>query len=186
MAGRYFLGVEVPADVCGPELISLQKRLEPHLDLKRWYRPEQMHLTLQFMGNLDGGQVAKLIELAEPAVAGHAPFELELGHVGWFARAKVVWCGVDRDMEALQRLQKSVVTALSTSFDVEGFNHGEYRPHITLGRLRSADAKFRPESAGNPPSGLRWRVEGVHLFESVSTGPSGPEYPIRHTFSLQK
>ncbi|MBL0386579.1 RNA 2',3'-cyclic phosphodiesterase [Tumebacillus sp. ITR2] len=186
MAGRYFLGVEVPASVCGPELIELQKRLEPHLDLKRWYRPEQMHLTVQFMGNLDEVQVATLIDLVEPAVRAHQAFELELGNVGWFPRAKVVWCGIGRDMSALQRLQHSVVTALSAEFDVEAHNHGEYRPHITLGRLYSADLKFRPESVGAPPSGLSWVVDGVHLYESVSSGPTGPDYPIRHTFSLQK
>ncbi|PWK07470.1 RNA 2',3'-cyclic phosphodiesterase [Tumebacillus permanentifrigoris] len=184
MAGRYFLGVDVPADVCGPELIALQKRLEPHLDVKRWYNPDQLHLTVQFMGNLEAAQVTQLIELVEAATRGLPAFELELGEVGWFPRAKVVWCGVQGAMNALQELQRNVVQALSTAFQVDSYNHGAFRPHITLGRLHSADVAFRPESVASPPSGMTWRVGGLHLYESVSAGKNGPQYPIRHRFAL--
>jgi 2'-5' RNA ligase len=186
MAGRYFLGVEVPAEVCGEALIQLQKRLAPHLDVKRWYSPEQMHLTVQFMGNLEAAQVEQLTQLVAAGTRGLPAFELELGAVGWFPRAKVVWCGVQGEMAALQDLQRHTVQALAAAFEVDAYNRGAYSPHITLGRLHSADGTFRPEAVASPPPGLKWRVEGLHLYESVSAGKSGPQYPIRHTFALQK
>jgi RNA 2',3'-cyclic 3'-phosphodiesterase len=181
MAGRYFLGVDVPAASIGPELVRLQGELKPHLDLKRWYSPEQMHLTVQFMGNMDDGQVERLQELVAPAVQDLPAFTLELGEVGWFPRAKVVWCGVKGELNLLQQLQKAVVTSLAPAFDVGTYNHDAFRPHITLGRLHSAQGSLPPVQA----AGLSWRVDGLHLYESVSAGPKGPDYPVRHTFVLQ-
>lgn len=182
MAGRYFLGVEVPTDVCAAELTGLQQRLGDHLDVKRWYRPEQLHITVQFMGQLEAEQVERLIQLVALHTRDQVPFDLELGTVGWFPRAKVVWCGVRQDAQ-LQALERRVVGALAGVFAlVSGTD--VYRPHVTLGRLRTAQTPFRPEQVAAPPQGIAWSVNALHLFESVSTGATGPEYPIRHTFSF--
>ncbi|MCX7569865.1 RNA 2',3'-cyclic phosphodiesterase [Tumebacillus sp. DT12] len=185
--GRYFLGVEVPAERCGAELTALQERLAPLVDGKRWYRPEQLHLTTHFFGELNADAVEEMTGLVAAALREQAPFELRLGKPGWFPQAKVVWCGVAGETEAFQSLYRTLTAGMAGAerLDATRYAHNSFKPHITLGRLKSADGTFRPESAAAPEP-ISWTVEAVHLFESVSAGAAGPSYPIRHTFAFGK
>jgi len=182
--GRYFFGVDVP-EGCGERLLRVEERLTPLLSVKRWYGPAQFHVTLQFMGVLTGEQVRTAAELAAPLAGRHRAFGLRPGKVGWFPRAKVVWCGLEGDLDSLHALQEDLVRVMAP-FGVAGYNHGAFRPHITLGRLHEAESSFRPESVdvSDVLSGLDFQVGAFHLYESVSSGAGGPQYPKRHTFEL--
>ncbi|HEU4963294.1 MAG TPA: RNA 2',3'-cyclic phosphodiesterase [Bacilli bacterium] len=194
-AGRYFVGIEVPVEVCGTALTAVQERLEPHLQVKKWYRPEQLHITSTFLGELTGEQVELVVELLEKRVREHRAFSLQLGKVGWFPRAKVVWCGVEAGMDAAEETRSSLqplydlqaMTAQDLSvLGTERYAHDTYRPHITLGRLHTADPAFRPElvEVADLLQGKSWIVEALHLYESVSNGAQGPSYPKRYSFPL--
>ncbi|MGZ4163029.1 MAG: RNA 2',3'-cyclic phosphodiesterase [Tumebacillaceae bacterium] len=189
--GRYFVGIQVPEETGGVALEAVQQRLEPLLDVKRWYAPPQFHLTLHFLGNLEEPMIQQVIDLITPHTFRWKPFNLRLGSVGWFPRAKVVWCGVEGETDSLRSLQQAVGQDL-TAVGAERFAHDEYRPHITLGRLQTVDPAFQPRAVettdllvGAEGTGITWRVDALHLFESVS-GPDGPHYPIRHSFHLKQ
>lgn len=179
--GRYFLGLEVPKETCGAMLLKVEERLEPGLDVKKWYRPEQFHITTHFLGDLDAGQVQRVIELVTPHTAVQQPFRLRIDHAGWFPRAKVVWCGVTGDTAPLQELYAVLAEPLNT-LGAGRFAYDQFRPHITLGRLRSADPKWQPPEVADLLEGAEWEVGSLHLYESVSAGAKGPDYPARHTF----
>jgi RNA 2',3'-cyclic 3'-phosphodiesterase len=189
--GRYFVGIQVPEETGGQALIRVEQRLDPLLDVKRWYGPQQFHLTLHFLGNLEEPLIQQVIDLITPHTSRWKPFDLRLGSVGWFPRAKVVWCGVEGDTDSLRSLQQAVGQDL-TAVGADRFAHDEYRPHITLGRLQTIDPAFQPLAVETRDlltnatgQGITWRVHALHLFESVS-GPGGPDYPIRHTFSFEQ
>jgi RNA 2',3'-cyclic 3'-phosphodiesterase len=192
--GRYFVGIEVPPEIGGRPLTELQERLEPILNVKRWYGPEQFHITTQFLGELNEEQLEAVKRLLARETQGAKSFQLQLGQPGWFPRAKVVWCGVQGDLEALSALQARMADAFrqEPALDVMKFAHDRYRPHITLGRLREADPSVRLESAVTAEEaqkligGVSWQVGAVRLFESVSAGHGGgPEYPVRQSFPLE-
>jgi 2'-5' RNA ligase len=173
--------------------VAIEKRLDPHLQVKRWYGPEVFHLTTHFLGDLDDETVRRVIELVTPHTREQRPFRLRLDAVGWFPRAKVVWCGLAGDLAPLRDLHGAVARSLSV-VGAERFAHDKFRPHVTMGRLREVDLSFKLESvdvsdllAGPEGQGLEWEVDALHLFESVS-GPagSGPSYPIRETFWFGK
>jgi 2'-5' RNA ligase len=184
MMGRYFLGLKVPADLCGAELTAMQERLAPLVVAKRWYRPEQFHLTTHFFGELDERAVEELSGYVERVAQDQSPFALKLGAPGWFPNAKVVWCGVDGDTEALHALYRALTAEMAGTGRVDA-TRDSFCPHITLGRLREIDRSFRPEVVAVPEQ-ISWTVEAVHLFESVSNGEAGPSYPIRRTFRFGK
>ncbi|ASS76277.1 RNA 2',3'-cyclic phosphodiesterase [Tumebacillus algifaecis] len=183
--GRYFLGLDVPQAVCGAKLLSVQRRLEPSLSVKKWYRPEQFHLTTHFLGELDAKQVRQVIESVTPHTAKQLAFTLRLDHAGWFPRAKVVWCGVTGDVERLQGLYTALAGPLN-GLGAGSFAHDQYRPHITLGRLQAIDAAWQPPDVSELLQGAEWQVTSLHLYESVSAGAAGPHYPVRHTFRFQE
>lgn len=102
----------------------------------RWVPAENMHLTLRFIGEVDGGVAEDVIDaLAE---VRQEPFELTLEGVGHFETARqphALWAGVAAS-PALLRLQASVDGALQRiGLPPEG---RKYMPHVTLARLKQA------------------------------------------------
>jgi 2'-5' RNA ligase len=144
----------------------------------RWVSPENLHLTVRFIGQVPKDAYASLRALLT-APAAVPPFTLELGGLGVFPKKgppRVVWLAVERGQDSLR--------ALNAEFDRRlaplGFPP-EDRPfaaHLTLGRLK------HPGGAGRrvadalreidvPPAVVP--VRDATLFESVP-GPAGPSY----------
>jgi RNA 2',3'-cyclic 3'-phosphodiesterase len=102
-----------------------------------WTRPEGIHLTLKFLGNIS----PELIEQIKPVIAEIAsrtsPMHLQPVGCGAFPTIKqprVIWVGLDGDSEPLIQLQKVVETAMIPF----GFQPEDrpFRPHLTLGRVK--------------------------------------------------
>jgi recombination protein RecA len=112
-----------------------------------WVRPENLHLTLRFLGVVDEAGLARVREALEEAAAWTAPFAVRLGGLGGFPSPRaprVVWVGVEAGAEALAMLHARVESALAA----RGIPR-ETRPfhaHVTLGRAR--DPRGAPGLAG--------------------------------------
>lgn len=126
--------------VSPPETVRLAlSGLAAGLPGAAWVRPESLHLTLRFIGNVDdrlGRDVADALGAIE------APrFDIVLDRLGQFGRgAKVdtLWAGV-RPEPRLDRLQAKVETALiRLGLEPE---RRKYHPHVTLARLKGTPAR---------------------------------------------
>jgi 2'-5' RNA ligase len=149
----------------------------------RWTRPEQRHLTLQFLGPVPDGD--SLAQSVTESVRGVAPFTLALGGVGAFpsaARASVVWLGVSRGAEELGALAGAIATATGPlGF---GADHRPFRPHVTLARAaRARDLRALVERLWTGPAGPPWTVDRVVLFDS-DTRADGSVHTERAWFAL--
>jgi len=154
---RCFLAVELPG-----ELRRSLGRLVGDLracgaDVK-WVRPEAIHLTLKFLGEIQPGQVEE-IRLAAGEVAGrHQPFRMEARGLGGFPRLeqpRVVWVGLEGEtwrLIALQRELEGTLTQLGFVREQRPFT-----PHLTLGRIRS-------------PKGRQGLVDRLKSQEGLSVG----------------
>ncbi|HEX4303832.1 MAG TPA: RNA 2',3'-cyclic phosphodiesterase [Rhizomicrobium sp.] len=124
---RLFVGLAVP-DVLARRLALLQGGVPG----ARWQTREQLHLTLCFIGEVDGRDMAMI----DDVLAGiDAPgFDLEPHGVGEFGgkHPDVLWAGV-RPSEALDHLQRKVETAVRR-VGVK-IDHSKFVPHITLARM---------------------------------------------------
>jgi len=130
----------------------------------RWVRPEALHVTLRFLGNISPEQVEPLGRSVGTAVAEHSPFRLELGAVHYFPsprRPRVV---------ALELAPEAALVELAAAVErgtrAEGFEPEQrpFRPHLTLGRVKSG----RPPATRGlaAPSGSGCAVSEVVLFRS--------------------
>jgi len=140
---RLFCAIELPA--------HLRAKLKHHIHQLReaqpdaaasWSRPENIHLTLKFFGNVGQNRIPNISAALSRAVASDTPFQIRVGGVGVFPRpsqARVLWIGVLDPTAKLTELQEAVEQECAT----EGFEKEEraYRPHLTIARLR------RPEGA---------------------------------------
>ncbi len=148
-------------------------RSAPGADAVRWVRPEALHVTLRFLGEIDEARVAPLAGALAASAAACPAFELSLGAVRGFPsprRPRVVACEV-APAEPLAALAASVEEAVCAA----GFAPDEraFRPHLTLGRVRSGRRAAVPECSA--PEGARMRVDRIVLFRSV-LGSSGSRY----------
>lgn len=106
------------------------------LDNARWVEPENLHLTLRFLGELDGRE-AQDVDAELGAIRAPA-FDLELAGLNTFHNGKKVnalWVGVDAPDE-LPRLQTKVEKAVQRG-GLDG-ERRKFRPHVTLARFKSS------------------------------------------------
>ncbi len=145
---RLFVAVDLPAGV-REGLVALCGGVPG----ARWVDPDQLHLTLRFIGEVDGGQFRD-IATALGAVGG-PPFDLRLDGLGHFpprGAPRVLWVGVERS-EPLRSLRSRIESALA---DLGIAREGrKFAPHITLARLK-----------GTPPARVGRFFEDHPLFRA--------------------
>ncbi len=139
----------------------------------RWARPETLHVTVHFFGEIDGERVAAALGSVLPVAARTEAFDMALDNLGSFppvGTPRVLWLGQSGENVALTALAGRCRAALRDA----GFAADErpYRPHCTLGRPRrhwSADGRAAWRSArAEPPEVMRWTATRLVLYDSRS------------------
>jgi len=184
---RAFIAIE-PSASARAALARLTRRMqEAQLRDLRWVDPMGVHLTLKFLGNITLPMRDKVVEVMESAARGLGPFPLALSSLGVFPSPRsprVLWVGVQGDLESLGRLQERLeagLEGLGFPREVRGFT-----PHLTLARTRdrlSPQARDRLAQvlASERPDWAEaeavWEVREVVLMRSTLT-PSGAIYQL--------
>ncbi|MFP7255976.1 RNA 2',3'-cyclic phosphodiesterase [Terribacillus goriensis] len=132
MSAHYFIGIS-PDEFIQAALAEWQDELKAYVPMKLWPRPEELHITLQFLGPATDEQLDKIKSAWQKQGFGKA-FSLEVAGVDTFGSPKqprVVWAGV-KPFDPLQALYQQVTASTMTA----GFQRENrpYRPHITLGK----------------------------------------------------
>jgi 2'-5' RNA ligase len=176
---RSFLALDPPEEILR-EIGRIQDRLKKiiHGDV-RWVRPEGIHLTLKFFGDISENAVVEISAVAGKAAAAVGTFELAIGGAGIFPdmkRPRIIWLGMNGDVARLVTFQKELEHALQEF----GFPREErpFRPHLTLGRIKSAKGVTGLAEAlrkGETYTAGRFTASGLGLFKSDLT-PRGAIY----------
>ena len=127
---RLFVAIDLPQDI-KQQLVSLSCGLPG----ARWVAPEHLHLTLRFIGDVDG-QVFKDVREVLADVRGES-FSLRLKGIGFFpprGKPRVVWVGIPRDESLLQLRNRIESVLVRSGLEPEG---RKFSPHVTLARLKN-------------------------------------------------
>lgn len=184
---RVFCAIEMPTEV--------RERVAQHGDQLRrslpevqasWTKPENIHLTLKFFGNISQQQAMKASEAASRAIAGMSTFTIRIEEPGSFpARgpARVLWIGIKDPTGKLIKLQLK----FDTECETEGFSKEDraFHPHLTVARLRTPRGARTLSENHNE---LRFEpaevtVSSLILFRS-ELSPKGSRYTIISTHRL--
>lgn len=175
---RTFIAIELPQNIIAA-IGGIQEDLKSNkLDVK-WVRPENIHLTLKFLGNIDPATVAGIEGVLHDMIKTAAPFSLTAKGLGVFPglkRPRVIWIGVVGQIDALIGLQRQLDENLQkTGFAPE---KRPFKGHLTIGRFRGRlDTqrmavilnRFHDVEAGS------FTVKHLILFKS-DLQPNGPIY----------
>lgn len=105
-----------------------------------WSKPENVHLTLKFFGNVSKEKLPSISEAAERVTQEFSSFTIQIGGTGAF-RAQVLWIGIEDGSGELRKLQRRFEEECAK----KGFakENRAYKPHLTLARLRHPDGARR-------------------------------------------
>jgi RNA 2',3'-cyclic 3'-phosphodiesterase len=139
----------------------------------RWTRPENLHMTLVFLGNIAVDQIP-LIEAAAAKI-GTSPFRMRLNWIRTAPAKGMVWLAPGVVPQGLMDLESALKSSLeAVDFEVE---KRAYRPHVTL--IRKLSARFEPRAI----EAVDWPVDSFALVES-NPSRSGSDYIRRRIWRL--
>jgi len=174
---RCFIAFDINNDKALKKLSDAQSKLtDTGADLK-CVRPENIHITVRFLGSIRPEVVNNVH--SEMERASFAPFDVKIRGVGVFPTikyARVVWAGIQEGAEELRQIFNQLepgLRRLGLKSDVKGFS-----PHITIARVRTGrnrEGLLRClEELRDYEFGVL-RVDCLKLKKSVLT-PKGPMY----------
>jgi 2'-5' RNA ligase len=188
---RSFIAIQFPQSTLDFFQRTQDKLISKTKDRKqvKWVKPHNMHITLQFLGDVDSAQINDLKDGLKNAFVNIPAFELDFKSVGAYPSLKkprVIWIGVNQGREQVIELfnQVHLVTG-PLGFEKE---NRPFSPHITIGRLRD------PKKSGNLSNvlgglgdigGGKCQIREVELVASELT-PQGPIYSKLDNFTLGK
>jgi 2'-5' RNA ligase len=182
---RLFVGLAV-SDAIKEVLERLTLRLRGKDDGLRWSTPDQWHVTLVFLGEVDDESRNRLVK--ELANVRQTRLTLRIEGLGVFQRAGILHAEVGVTQELL-RLYEAVAAAVKrVGLEVED---RPYRAHITLARSRNRDGRKTierlrrtVESREQQRLNERWDVTEFLFYES-QLSPGGSRYVVQERFGLK-
>jgi len=182
---RLFIAIDLPEYIKKEigELLDILKKYDADI---KWLPPENIHLTLKFLGATPESLVARIREALLPLVSSYEPFYITIQSTGVFPSKKyprIIWIGIV-DSDILKELRDRIEIAMS----LLGFlrEDKKFHPHLTLGRVRTQRGMislmgeldlFHDKQFGS------FRVDQVKLMKS-ELKQKGAEYTCLHTIPL--
>jgi 2'-5' RNA ligase len=180
---RTFIAINLSREI-KDYLCRLQEKLKLAQADVKWVRPENIHLTLKFLGEIDDKTKENVTKLMEDISKDKTPFYLNIASIGAFPRItspRVIWVGIDKGDVKVKEIAKELEEKLSgIGIPVED---KPFSSHITIGRTRSS--KNRKALVNNlialkdtaKEEIPELYVDKITLFKST-LAPKGPIYEV--------
>lgn len=181
---RAFLAFPLPEGVKEAIRPALEEGRQKFSSI-RWVRPENLHITLMFFGNIDGSTEELVRETCSRAAEHHPVISAEFSGIGQFppkGKPRVVFSPVTEGKAECTRMYRELFSLFRDRFSLRDT---PYAPHITLGRVRKG-SKARPLSENDFSYPLRGKmtIPRIILYQSVLQS-GGPVYNEITSFGLQ-
>ncbi len=174
--------------IAGQELLTIMDYLQFELRSEqiKWVSKENLHFTLQFLGDTYEAQIPGIIESVKEITGEFSKTSGKLKGIGYFSQngyPRVLFSHIE-DMPALADMAQKIHAAT----EIHGFrpNYREFKSHLTLARIKSLGNKshfYRVTESLRGKTIQSMTIEEIVLFESVLR-PQGPIYKPLERFKL--
>ncbi len=169
------------------KLAAVQEVLKKSGAPIKWVKPENIHLTLRFLGYILRPQLKDVFKATDESIKRIVPFSLSFSGLGAFSKLdnpRVVWVGVKEGKETLFRINVNLERILKRNgFPAE---EREYHPHLTLGRVKSSQNKAQLIGAVKLEKDCfigSMEVKKITVLQSILKS-GGPEYKPLHVSKM--
>jgi RNA 2',3'-cyclic 3'-phosphodiesterase len=180
---RAFIAIELAPDILKAlEQIQARLRRTEGGAAGRWVKPEGIHLTLKFLGDVPTSKLEDIFQAVYRACEKYQPFSLRVADLGCFPNVRsphVVWVGVHEETGQLAALQQAVEREVSPlGFPPEG---RAFTPHLTLARVREEAGRTQVAALGKAVAEVQvgdlahMQVTAVSVMQS-NLKPGGAVY----------
>ena len=187
---RVFIAIDIDEQI-RKALGSLQNELQSKVDIKKsdvkWVNPDNMHLTLKFLGEIKDQEAVEVCNITKEVASRHENFELDVETVGHFGgrSARVLWVGTGQNSDNLLQLQSDLEEQLASAGWPKETR--KFSGHLTLCRVRNSKAgvKLAQMTEGYKDFKLGTvSADSVSVYQSQLT-PKGPIYTVLGNYKLQ-
>lgn len=187
---RCFIAIDIDEKIRSA-LSDLQQQLQNGVDVKKsdlkWVNPENIHLTLKFLGEIKDAKVVEVCNIVRAVAGRHESFELDIESVGHFGgkSARVLWVGTGQGEENLLELQKDIEKSLALAGWPQETR--EFSGHLTLCRIRKPAAGVKLAQMSEDYKDFKlgtMPADSVSVYQSLLK-PTGPVYTLLGNYKLQ-
>ena len=170
------------------ELTAKVDAIEGHIN---WVKPETLHLTLKFLGEVKDSEIVSVCDIVKQAVETMESFELDIQSVGYFGgkSARVLWVGTGPGSQSLKKMHNEIADKL----DLAGWpkDGKEFAGHLTLCRIKNSQTGVKLAKISELYSDFKLGtlgVDSVSIYQS-QLHPKGAEhtrlsdYPLKRNFN---
>lgn len=178
---RTFIAIDLGKAI-RDRLMALQESLTKTVSGVKWVEPDNLHMTLLFLGEVDDRELPALCQAVEDVASTKPPFSLEIEKTGCFPNARrprILWVGVGAGTQEVCALHDALEPPL---LELGCYRREErkYTPHVTLGRIRGEGTPAGLTAA--LAQQLTWKAGAVNVRElhvmSSELASDGPQYTI--------
>ena len=183
---RLFIAIELPSNIIDG-LRNVQEELKDKSNKPSWAKPENIHLTLKFLGDIETNKIDSMVNILEGIAGKSFSFEISVKGVGTFPAAgtpRVIWVGIEENKDMLQLYNNIEEGLAALGFEKE---RRDFKPHLTLGRIKFLNDRAGLRRGLEKVAGLnlaRFAVAGFALFKSTLT-PEGAIHTKLKEYTLQ-
>ena len=154
----------------------------------KWVNKDNIHITLNFLGNLDDTQLVETIEITEGIISNYESFVLNINKISLGPKfpPRLIWLTLDEN-EVLNKLHTELEDSIYSldSYQFKMKEERSFTPHITLARIKSFESKKLSKEVFDIRRDLKlnFEVASIDIIES-GLKKGGPEYTILRSIEL--
>lgn len=185
---RAFIAIKLDLKIIN-DLMNIQQELKSRIKGIRWVKPELLHITLKFLGEIKEEDIDFLEKLLSELGNSTNSFNLSFSSLGAFPRQgdpRVIWIGVEEGAGELYALARKIDQLFLAHRILNKPDKTKFKPHLTLGRRNKHEELYLLDRVFEE----RWvcnntmNVKEFYLMQSTLY-PSGPIYAPLKKFSLK-
>lgn len=144
---RSFIALELTDKVTIENIKTFSSRLNKNQEKLKLVAPENLHMTVKFLGNVSESLAPKIYEILKTEINEKLfqgeEFKYYLKGVGQFNRFSVLWIRLVGDISFIQTIKDSVEDLLNIRLKIERDKRTQFKPHLTIGRLKKDKINYK-------------------------------------------
>ncbi|MHA2035260.1 MAG: RNA 2',3'-cyclic phosphodiesterase [Promethearchaeota archaeon] len=144
---RSFIALELTEQPTIENITMFSSRLKKNQSYLKLVKPENLHMTVKFLGNISESLAPKIYEILKTEINEKLfqgkEFKYYLKGVGQFNKFSVLWIKLVGDISFLQTIKDSVEDLLNLRLKIDRDKRTKFKPHLTVGRLKKDRINYK-------------------------------------------